>query len=234
MRITILASGSSGNCYRVSDGTTDLLLEAGIPFGDIQKGCDFNLAGLAGCLITHEHMDHAKAGEALMKRSVDVYTSQGTATARGWSGHRLHIARSMEAFTVGTFIIFPFDLEHDAEEPLGFCIMSKTTGEKLLYITDTKYVRYTFDDLTHLMCECNYDRDILLDKVRSEEIALSLAKRIMDSHMSIDTVLEMLAANDLRRLQQIYLLHLSEGNSDAAVFKERVQRLTGAEVYICH
>lgn len=234
MRIKVLASGSTGNCYWISDSKTSLLLEAGIPIGEIQKGCNFNLSSLGGCLITHEHGDHAKTADALMKKSVDVYASQGTADAQGWSGHRLHIVKSMDFFQIGTFTVMAFDAEHDASEPLGFYIISRATREKLLYITDTRYMRYKFEGLTHIMCECNYDEEILLRNVAAGKIDTARAKRIMHSHMSIETMLEMLRANDLSRVQQIYLLHLSDDNSDEAAFKERVRRLTGTEVYTFH
>jgi len=55
IEITPLASGSSGNCYRISDGKTSLLLEAGIPYKQIQKGCGFRLSEIKACLISHEH-----------------------------------------------------------------------------------------------------------------------------------------------------------------------------------
>jgi phosphoribosyl 1,2-cyclic phosphodiesterase len=231
MKIKILASGSAGNCYWVSDGKTDLLLEAGIPLREIQKGCGFNLSGIAGCLVTHEHNDHAKAGADVMKRGVDVYASQGTAEAKGWRGHRLHTVKSMQTFTIGTFTIMAFDLVHDVAEPLGFIINSHATQEKLLYVTDTHFIKYRFSGLTHIMSECNYDNDILINRVRSGEVEPFLAKRIINNHMSIDTVEALLRANDLSHLRQIYLLHLSGDNSDAGAFKERVQRLTGVEVY---
>ena len=232
MVIKILASGSKGNCCWISDGKTSLLLEAGIPIRDIQR--NFKLTGLGGCLITHEHGDHAKAGADLMKRSVDIYTSQGTATARSWKSYRLHTVKSGCYFEVGTFKVMPFELEHDAAEPLGFFIISQETQERLLYITDTHYARYRFNNLTHIMCECNYDKEILLNNVKNGVIDPFLAQRIMRNHMSIETVIEMLQANNLTLLQQIYLLHLSEANSDAEVFKKRIQRLTGAEVYVCY
>jgi len=234
MKIKILASGSAGNCYWISDGKTSLLLEAGIPFRKIQKGCDFRLSSLGGCLVTHEHGDHAKAADVLMKKGVDVYASQGTATAKGWSGHRLHIVKSMEYFVIGTFTIMAFALEHDATENMGFFIISQETQEKLLYVTDTHYVPYEFEGLTHIMCECNYDHDILSQNVRSGRVPHTLATRIIDSHMSIDGVEEMLREMDLTHVKQIYLLHMSEDNSDAAAFKERIQRLTGVEVYACY
>jgi len=56
MEIKVLASGSSGNAYFVSDGKTPLLLEAGIPFKEIQRGLNFRLQELVGCLISHEHL----------------------------------------------------------------------------------------------------------------------------------------------------------------------------------
>jgi len=233
MKIKILASSSTGNCYWISDGKTSLLLDAGISIREVQKGCNFNLSSLGGCLITHEHNDHAKAGAELMKRSVDVFTSQGTATARGWGGHRLHTVKSQDHFFIGTFKVAAFDVEHDSSEPLGFLIYSSYTGERLLYFTDTFYIKYRFDGLTHIMCECNYDRDILFEQVRIGEVEPFVAKRIMNSHMSIDTLLDMLKSNDMSRVQQIYLLHISSGNGNAMAFKERVQRLTGAEVYAC-
>lgn len=64
------------------------------------------------------------------------------------------------------------------------------------------------------------------------DIQGNLANRIIQSHMSIDTVEEFLEANDLSKLQQVYLLHLSDNNSNANKFKDRIQKKTGAEVYV--
>ena len=55
MEIKVLASGSKGNAYMVSDGNTKLLLECGIKYKDIQKGCGFRLSEIKACLISHEH-----------------------------------------------------------------------------------------------------------------------------------------------------------------------------------
>ena len=54
--VRVLASGSSGNCYLVDDGSTKLLLEAGIPFKRIQQRLDWKTSELAGVLISHEHL----------------------------------------------------------------------------------------------------------------------------------------------------------------------------------
>ena len=232
MTVKILASGSTGNSYIISDSHTTLLLDAGIALKQIQRGIGFKLSDVLGCLLTHEHQDHSKAGLDLMKQGIDVYTSKGTADAMGWGGHRLHIIKSKDIFTINTLEITAFDVTHDCKEPLGFVVKSIITGEKLLCFTDTAFVKYRFTGLTHILGECNYDKSILLENVRLGVVNMTGARRIINSHMSIDTFCDMLKANDLSRLQQIYLLHLSDRNSDERAFKERVQRLTGAEVYV--
>lgn len=56
MKIKVIASGSKGNCYLIDDGETKLLIECGIPFKQIQIGCDFKLSSVAACLVSHEHL----------------------------------------------------------------------------------------------------------------------------------------------------------------------------------
>ena len=55
IEFTPYASGSRGNCYRITDGSTPLLLECGIQYKQIQKGCGFRLSEIRACLISHEH-----------------------------------------------------------------------------------------------------------------------------------------------------------------------------------
>ena len=113
----------------------------------------------------------------------------------------------------------------------GFCIAVNAIPLGKLYF---QQINLIFLLRALRLGECNYDRTILLDNVKEGEIETFVAKRIMNSHMSIDTLLDMLKANDLRQLRQVYLLHISERNGNAESFKERIQRLTGAEVYVCY
>lgn len=233
MDITVIASGSSGNAYRISDGDTALLLDAGIPLQRIKQALNFRVRDLAGCLITHAHGDHAKAAGDLAKAGVDVYTSQGTIDACRLTGHRMNPVKALQEVMIGTFAVLPFDVQHDAPEPLGFLLTSRRTGEKLLYFTDTYYLKYRFTGLTHIMGECNYSMDIVEQSVRNGYIPPELVPRLIKSHMSLEHFLDLLKANDLHEVKQIYLLHLSNNNSDAERFREAVQKLTGTEVYVC-
>lgn len=233
MDITVIASGSTGNAYRISDGETALLLDAGIPLKEIQRALNFRVRDLSGCLITHALGDHVKAAGDLAKQGVNIYTSKGTIKASRLTGHRIKPIEALREFTVGTFAILPFDVQHDAPDPLGFLLTSRITGEKLLYFTDTYYIKYRFDGLTHIMGECNYSMDIVEQSVRNGYIPPELVPRLVKSHMSMEHFIDLLKANDLRKVKQIYLLHLSGNNSDADRFKTAVQKLTGTEVYVC-
>lgn len=226
MDIQVIASGSTGNCYRISDGSTSLLLECGIRFESIQAGCGYKTSSISGCLVTHRHGDHAKSVKKLIQRGIPVYGPQDLAEAyegvTAWEPLQYH--------RIGSMTVLPFAVKHDVE-CYGYQIETDD-GEKLLYVTDTAYVPYTFAGLTHIMSEANYSKVQIADNMGKGRLPAYLVKRIMKSHMSIDTLLEMLKANDMISVKQIYLLHLSDMNSNAERFKELVQRQTGAEVYV--
>lgn len=231
IEIKTLASGSSGNAYHISDGHTELLIECGINFRDIQIALNFETSNIAGCLVSHEHKDHSKGIKDVLKAGIDVYTSQGTIDSEGIDHHRLKIIKAKEQFQVCTWTILPFEVEHDAAEPLGFLLQS-TNGGKLLFATDTYYVRYKFRGLTHIMVECNYSLDILNENIDKGLVHPAMKKRLLKSHFSLENVKEFLKANDLSKVQEIRLMHLSDTNSDEKRFKHEIQALTGKPVYI--
>ena len=227
MDIKVIASGSSGNAYLIGDGRTLLLLDAGIPFKRIQIGCGFRTSTIDACLVTHRHGDHAAAVPKLIQRGITVYSNADV--AERYKGVQELTQR--KEYPIGTLRILPFAAEHDVP-CFGYQVTSTETGEKLVYITDSAYVRYTFTGLTHIMIEANYAEDIMIGNVRDGKVPLPLAERVAGTHMSIDTLLELLRANDMTKVRQIYLLHLSDMSSDAERFKKLVQQETGAEVYI--
>jgi phosphoribosyl 1,2-cyclic phosphodiesterase len=236
IEIKVLASGSKGNCYRVTDGKTQLLLECGIPFKEIQKGLGFRVSEIAGCLITHEHQDHCKAVAEIIKAGIETYMSFGTIEAleleeRGLCCHRVNVLKSKRQLTIGTWTILPFDTEHDSVEPLGF-LLSNQVGEKLLYATDTYYIKYRFKGLTHIMLEVNYSLDILRGNVESGVVDSVLKTRMLRSHMNLENAKKLLKANDLSKVREIWLLHLSDGNSDEKRFKREIMELSGKMVFV--
>ncbi|WP_411347048.1 MBL fold metallo-hydrolase [Paenibacillus sp. WLX2291] len=231
IHIRTLASSSSGNAYLITDGQTELLIEAGIHYKEIQRALGFQVARLAGCLVSHEHKDHSLSIPHLLKSGVNVYTSRGTAESLQLSSHRIKPIQAQERFVVGTWTILPFEVEHDAAEPLGF-LMVNGEGDKLLFATDTYYLRYRFEGLTHIMVECNFALDILYENVASGAVSESVKSRVVSSHFSLEHVKDFLKSNDLSRVEEIHLLHLSDHNSDEERFKREVMELTGLPVHV--
>ena len=157
IKIESFASGSSGNLYRIDDGVTSLLIEVGLPIQKIKEKLEFRLSEITGCLISHEHGDHAKSVEDVISYGIDCYMSPGTAEALEVENHhRIHQIKVNELVIIGSMVVKPFNVQHDANEPLGFIIVSRKTGEKLVYITDSFYSKFTFNQPDYLMVECNY------------------------------------------------------------------------------
>jgi phosphoribosyl 1,2-cyclic phosphodiesterase len=224
LNITHIASGSSGNCYLVDDGKTSLLLEAGVNMMKLRKGVGFMVSAISGCLISHEHGDHAKSVRDAMKSGVPIYMSAGTFTAlHDGVGHfDAAIVEHGDPFKIGSFDIMPFNVEHDAAEPLGFLI--KSGFHKLLYATDTAFLRYRFPGLTHVMIECNYVPEVLDENVRNGSVHPAQKKRVLFTHFGLDNVIEFLKDTDCARIVEVHLLHLSAGNSDENVIRSKIER----------
>jgi phosphoribosyl 1,2-cyclic phosphodiesterase len=168
----------------------------------------------------------------ILKAGIDVYASYGTFDALKLDGHhRAHPVKPRNQFTLGTWTILPFEVEHDVSEPIGYLLVNQQ-GEKLLFATDTYYIRYKFKGISHFMVECNYSLKILNENVAAGFIDKGRKKRLMRSHFSLENVKEFFRANDLSKVQEIWLLHLSDSNSDADLFKKEIQELTGKMVIV--
>jgi phosphoribosyl 1,2-cyclic phosphodiesterase len=230
IEIKSLASGSSGNAYRVSDSKTPLLLECGISYKKLQEGLEFRLSEIEGCLVTHSHLDHSKESEKLFSSGIDVYMSKGTADKLNLKSHRLKIIKAHEQFNINDWSILPFDVHHDDPEPLNFLIQKGE--EKLVYLTDTFYCKYKFNDLNYIMIECNYSKKILDENIAAGKVPMIHRNRLLKSHFSLQNVKDFLKANDLSKVREIWLLHLSDRNSNAKLFKEEIQELTGKMVKV--
>lgn len=232
MKLTVLGSSSHGNCYLLSTDQETLIIECGLKWKDIQRGLNFNLSNVIGCLVTHEHKDHSQAIQDVIRAGIDVYCSDGTANALHIEGHRVNHIKALQQFKLGPFTILPFPTEHDAAEPVGFLIYHQKTGEKLLFATDTFYVRNRFTGLNYIMVECNYYKDILQYNIEEGLISGAMSSRLLQSHFELENVKEFLKANVTTDTRQIVLLHLSDGNSDTDRMIQEIAELTGVETVV--
>ncbi len=230
LEIKHIATGSSGNCYRVSSSQSVLMIECGIRYREIQDGFDFKLSEVAGCIVSHGHGDHIKSARHILKSGVDVWVSETTKKEANLEGHRVKTFEPKKVFTVGSFLALPFPLEHDVENH-GFLIQA-ASGEKLLYITDTYYCRFRFSGVHYFMIECNYADEILDENTDAGLISLTHRNRVKKSHFSLENVKKFFQANDLSQCREIHLIHGSKDNGDPDLFRAEIQKVTGKPVYI--
>lgn len=235
MELKILGSNSKGNCYLLDNGKECLMIECGVAFNDVQKAVNFDISRICGVIVSHEHGDHAKHVKKCLESRIPVYASQGTLDA-------LKINPSMNVnlvcpmgelviHQIGKFRVQSFPTQHDAAEPFGFLIYHPECG-KVLFATDTYYLHYTFANLNNILLECNYRQDILDSNVESGKIHMAMKIRTMKSHMEFNTCKETLLANDLSGVNNIVLIHLSDGNSNASEFRQGIMEATGKTVHI--
>lgn len=232
MEIKTIGSGSSGNGYFVSDGHTQILLEAGMKFETVQKFLNFKTRKIKACLVTHSHLDHAKYAQQYLDNGIPVFMTNGTKNDLRINHYRLSTIQYKILFTVGSFTILAFATEHDTTEPCGYLLHSHKTGERLLFVTDSYYIRYRAQSVTHMLLEVNHDYDYMMKRVENGELHQALANRIMNSHLNIENAVKYLKATDLSKLKEIHLIHLSKDNAKANEFKEIIQGVTGVPVKI--
>lgn len=232
MKLRVISSNSSGNAYLFFNDQEALLVECGVRFDRIKQALGYNLRKLAGCLVSHEHQDHCRAVTDVMAAGIPVYASAGTHEAMGTKySHRARVMQAGKQYKVGGFQVKGFDIRHDTAEPFGFLIWHEETG-LVLFLTDTIYSEYRFQGLSNILIEANYSQEILDARTREGENPKFLRDRVIESHMNIETCKEALLANDLSGVQNIVLIHLSDGNSDAMEFQREITEVTGKTVWV--
>lgn len=227
MKLKVIGTGSKGNAYLLENEQEALLIECGVSIQEIKKAVHFNVSKISGCIVTHEHGDHAKSINEVMKAGIDTYATKGT-FSKAQKNHRMKIIPQQGQFQVGNFKVISFPTIHDVAEPCGFLIYHQDCGVTL-FLTDTVYSGFTFKGLNNIIVEANYAEEIIGEKLGDMKF---LRDRILNSHMSIDTCLQFLKANDLSAVNNIVLIHLSDSNSHELDFAKYVNKLTGKNVHV--
>ena len=224
MRMTSIASGSSGNCTYIGSDSTHLLVDTGVAYKWIEAGLNgIGLTGrdLSGVLITHEHSDHVCGlGVVARKLGIPIYASEGTIgqlkknRALGQIDESLyHVIRADEDFQVGDLSVRPFANSHDAAEPLAYRV--EKDKQSVAVCTDLgNYTDYTVQKLKHLdavLLESNHD-------VRMLQVGPSpypLQQRILSDygHLSNEASGRLLCEILHDGLKYIILGHLSKENN---------------------
>lgn len=232
MVLKVLGSSSQGNCYILENKNEALIIEAGVRFIEVKKALGFDIRKVSGCLITHQHNDHAKYIKAMVESGFPTLALEEVWTAKGVTGSRAYCIERGKGYRFGRFKVLPFDACHDVP-CVGYLIDHPEIG-RIMFLTDSCMCEYVFPGLNQVMIECNYSDAKLVEAINAGRTLPSQRERLMTSHMELNTCKGFLCANDLTNVANIVLLHLSDNNSDEKHFVSEIERQTGKVVYAAH
>src|ERR1700737_1132254 len=131
--VSVLASGSRGNCALVATSSTRILVDAGLSGRETFKrlrALGERTEELSAILITHEHSDHV-AGLQRLATKLNVPVFLTAPTHHAWSravrdeeGAVPELPKSEHfaagrGFHIGDIEVMPFTIPHDAIDPGG-------------------------------------------------------------------------------------------------------------------
>lgn len=232
MKLKVLGSSSSGNCYilEASDGSA-LVIECGVPLIEVKKALDFKIGRIAGAIVTHQHGDHSKFIAEYLKSAIRVCALKEVFDAHALKSRIFcKEIEPMHGYIIGAFKVFAVPVEHDVP-CVGYVIEHEEMG-MMLFVTDTMLFEYRIPNLSHIMIEANYSDEILDYNIENGITPASMRQRLLQSHMEIKTTENILLSSNLDTVNDIILIHLSHNNSDAKQFKQRIMQKTGKPVII--
>jgi len=232
MVLKVLGSSSSGNSYILDNGDEALIIEAGIKLTDVKKALDWNIRKVVGCLITHQHNDHSKYAKQMLDSGFYTLALPEVWEAKKLTGTRALHLQVGKGYKMGNFKVLSFQACHDVP-CVGYIITHPDMG-RLMFLTDSFMCEYTFPGINHMLIECNYSDAKLIESISVGRTLPSQRERLLTSHMELDTCKETISANDLSKVEEIVLIHLSKDNGDAPLFVSEIEKTTGKVVYAAH
>jgi phosphoribosyl 1,2-cyclic phosphodiesterase len=232
--IASLNSGSNGNCYYIGNHNEAILIDAGISCRETEKRMKrigLSMNKVKAVFISHEHDDHIKGIESLLKKySLPVYITEETLqnTKLSIKKELLSYFRSNERIRIGGITIKAFTKKHDACDPHSF-IVSDDNNICIGIFTDIgkacEQVTYHFRQCNAVFLEANYDDAMLA----AGSYPYFLKNRISggSGHLSNAAALDLFCMHRSKKLTHLILSHLSENNNNPEIVQQLFMQHAG-------
>jgi phosphoribosyl 1,2-cyclic phosphodiesterase len=251
--VSVLASGSRGNCSLVATSSTRILVDAGLSGRETfkrlralaEQSPGERVEDISAILITHEHSDHV-AGLHRLATKLNVPVFLTAPTHHAWSRSvrdengaipalpkKEHFSAG-RGFCVGDIEVMPFTIPHDAADPVGFTFRAE--GVKIGFATDLGYmpvsVRNHLRGCSVLVMESNHDVEML----RSGPYPWSVKQRVMSrvGHLSNDALAEFFSSDYDGEAEYVVLAHLSEQNNHPEIARAAAEQALGGRPGLWH
>jgi phosphoribosyl 1,2-cyclic phosphodiesterase len=220
LAVCSLASGSKGNAIYVSDGTTSILIDAGLSGVEIERRLAYRGISpddLTGIIVSHEHIDHVRGVGVLSRRyDLPVYMNTKTQLAASPIIKNIKVQKPFtcgSGFTINGLTFHPFAVSHDADDPVGFTVTCRNT--KIGLATDlgiaTEMVKHHLKNCELLLLEANHDMTMLLKGPYPWSVKQRIKSRT--GHLSNEESKILLQELSHHNLKHVILGHLSETNN---------------------
>jgi len=207
MKFSILASGSKGNCTYIQAGSTQLVIDCGMTKRYLTQSfhsINVDLNTIDALLITHDHSDHIAQVKVFkeVRKVISPVLLDVREDIEVWMPYMNHRIKDVD--------IMPIVLSHDCDMIYGYIIQHN--GEKLVYITDTGYIKSKdfnlLRDADYYIIESNHDVDLLMKSSRP----YPTKQRILSDtgHLSNEDSSYIISQLVTNRTKEIVLAHLSQ------------------------
>jgi phosphoribosyl 1,2-cyclic phosphodiesterase len=232
LRVVVLGSGSGGNAVVIESHGRRLLVDAGFSCRELERrmrAVGIDPDSIAAVLLTHEHDDHVRgAGRFALKHRLAVYATKGTIAGTPALPPdvvlRLETLESGRPVEIAGFVVEPFQIPHDAREPVGF-VVEDGARRRVGLVGDigcrSQLAWSRLRELDLLLLETNHDLDMLRNGPYPWHLKQRVASR--HGHLSNAEACEGLPELLSPRLRTVVLYHLSRTNNTAALAAATVQ-----------
>lgn len=205
MKFALLCSGSKGNSFYLENEGTQILIDCGSTkkylFSCFDK-LHVNPEQLDALILTHDHSDHIS--QIRFFTSIPVWSPVEIEDVDTFQ------VRALQKFTVGSLVITPLPLSHDAWNTTGYVIENGV--EKLVYITDTGYINEKLDryitGADYYILECNHDVDMLMRTRRPQYLKQRICSD--EGHLNNEDCAAALVKYMNEKTKLVFLAHISQ------------------------
>lgn len=238
MRFVSFASSSSGNSALISYKNTNILVDCGISRKRIIENLavyNLTLDDIDCIFVTHSHSDHVQGLPMVLKYNnikvaglretlIDVYETLEKSNIKiNYDNFKIirpmNLINDEHYITLKDIKICPLKGCHDKPSLYYKFILGDM---KIAILTDmgryNEMVLRNLNDVDHMMLECNYDYEMLMNSNRPPELKARITG--IGGHLSNKDCSEILDNLFNEKLKTVYLAHISdEANSEEYALK---------------
>ena len=225
LKLYPLYSGSSGNMYLVKSPTSTVLVDIGVSFKSLTvclENLGLAIQDISALFITHEHSDHIKGlATFINKTNIPIYTTDGTKNYilnkfedKFKNTPNFIVVKPETTINVQDITITPFEISHDAVEPVGYTLQNKestlTIATDLGYVSNNVYEHLLNSNLS--VIESNYDRNLLMYGTYAYPLKCRIQSDI--GHLSNDDTANLILDLAHKGKRDFVLGHISQNNNE--------------------